>query len=63
MTQQPTKSVGLSEVAEMLGVSRQLARARIAAAEDFPASEQLRMGKVWQRADVERWIGKTGSSQ
>ena len=58
MTERPTENVGLSEVAEMLGVSRQTARAQIAAADDFPPKEQLRMGPVWKRAAVQDWIEK-----
>lgn len=52
------KLMGLAELAETLNVSRPRAR-QIANRDDFPAPvEQLKMGPVWNRATVERWVRK-----
>jgi prophage regulatory protein len=51
----PEDVAGVSEVAEMLGVSRPTA-ARYVERSDFPApAGSLARGRVWLRADVERW--------
>jgi prophage regulatory protein len=51
--------VGLAELAEMLAVSKQRAVQIADAYSDFPAPEvDLASGRVWRRADVERWIRK-----
>jgi predicted DNA-binding transcriptional regulator AlpA len=52
--------VGLAEVAEMLKLSKaradQLARQR-----DFPLPvATLTGGRIWERADVEKWARETG---
>lgn len=48
--------LGAWELAELLGVSRQRAYV-ISRHRDFPAPvARLRMGDVWDRADVEEWI-------
>ena len=49
--------VGIAEIRDMLGgLSRQRANV-IASRRDFPAPiATLRMGNVWRRADVEKWI-------
>ncbi|MFV2017942.1 hypothetical protein [Micromonospora sp. LOL_023] len=48
--------VGAWELAEMLGVTRQRAWV-ISRHRDFPAPvAKLRMGDVWNRADVVDWI-------
>jgi predicted DNA-binding transcriptional regulator AlpA len=47
--------VGSAELPELLGVSRPTA-IRYARRPDFPAPlEQLASGRVWARADIERW--------
>jgi predicted DNA-binding transcriptional regulator AlpA len=49
--------VGVSEIATMLGVSRQRADQITRQYDDFPAPEvTLSTGRVWRRAGVERWI-------
>ena len=55
--------VGLSEVAEMAGVSRQAVvnwRARFS---DFPApSAELASGPVWVKEDIEKWLKRREGS-
>jgi predicted DNA-binding transcriptional regulator AlpA len=49
--------VGVTEIAEMLGVSRQRADQLAGKYADFPAPEVvLSTGRVWSRARVEEWI-------
>ncbi len=49
--------VGLSEVAEMLGVSRQRASQLVRDYDDFPApAASLASGRVWERPKVETWM-------
>lgn len=52
-----TQHVGLAEVAEILGVSKQRASQIVKEpGEKFPAEvERLRMGPMWSRAEVEQW--------
>jgi prophage regulatory protein len=48
--------MGAGEIRRRLGVSRQRAY-QIITRKDFPDPYQLlEMGKVWNAADVERWI-------
>ncbi len=48
--------VGLAEIAEMLGVSRQRAGQLSREYPDFPAPvAELASGRVWERAGVEEW--------
>jgi predicted DNA-binding transcriptional regulator AlpA len=48
--------VGLSEVAQMLGVSRQRVYQLATAYDDFPSPEaELAAGRVWRRAAIEAW--------
>ncbi|MFC4089389.1 hypothetical protein [Micromonospora sp. GCM10011541] len=49
--------VGIAEIREMLGgVSRQRAHV-VASAKGFPDPvQELTMGKVWLKRDVEKWI-------
>jgi len=50
--------MGAGEIRRRLGVSRQRAY-QIITRKDFPDPYQmLEMGKVWNAADVERWIKK-----
>lgn len=53
--------IGVHEIAQLLGVSRQrvdeLARTR----PDFPKPvAHLRAGRIWRRRDIESWARKTG---
>ena len=51
----PTAHVGVTEIGEMLGVSRQRAN-KLAARPDFPAPiAQTKAGRVWERAAVAQW--------
>lgn len=46
---------GLHEVAEILGVSRQRAD-QLARQAGFPQPlDEIRAGRIWRRADIERW--------
>ncbi len=52
--------VGLTEIAEMLGISPQRVD-QLAATESFPEPvAELAAGRVWKRADVEKWAKATG---
>jgi predicted DNA-binding transcriptional regulator AlpA len=54
----PDQLAQLSEVANILGISRSLA-ARTVNRPDFPAPiDTLSTGRVWRRGDVERWARK-----
>ena len=54
----PLRLVGIYEIAQMLGVTRQRAHA-LADRDDFPRPAlRLHMGRVWRTAEVERWIAK-----
>jgi predicted DNA-binding transcriptional regulator AlpA len=49
--------VGMTEIAEMLGVSPQRAHQLSREYADFPDPEvEISAGRVWKRAAVERWI-------
>ncbi len=49
--------VGVAEVADMLGVSRQRVNRMIQTIADFPEPEvEVAAGRIWERAAVERWI-------
>jgi predicted DNA-binding transcriptional regulator AlpA len=48
--------VGVAEIAEILGVSRQRVHALLKTHDDFPRPvADLSAGKIWLRSDVERW--------
>ena len=52
--------VGSAEIADLLEVSRQRVQ-QLIARRDFPKPVvKLKMGKVWRRADVERWARAHG---
>lgn len=52
--------VGATEIADMLGVSRQRIQ-QLAGRPDFPVPVAvLKMGKIWLLADVEAWIERRG---
>jgi len=51
--------VGVAELAELLGVSRQRAVQIADSFQDFPEPEvELASGRVWKRSDVESWIAR-----
>ena len=53
--------VGVAEIAELLGISRQRVDAIVKTHADFPRPEvELAAGRIWKREDVERWARKTG---
>jgi predicted DNA-binding transcriptional regulator AlpA len=57
--------VGIAEIAEMLGVSKQRA-SELGGQDNFPRPmATLRSGRVWRRADIERfakdWKRKPGN--
>jgi prophage regulatory protein len=48
--------LGLLEVAEVLGVSKQRVHQLIGAYKDFPTPmAELAMGRLWRRNDIEAW--------
>jgi predicted DNA-binding transcriptional regulator AlpA len=48
--------VGIAEIADLLGVSRQRAH-KLSQRPDFPEPvARLSAGLIWERADVVRWI-------
>jgi hypothetical protein len=52
--------MGLTEIGQLLGVSRQRA-GQLAASEGFPEpTVRLAAGPIWESADVERWARETG---
>jgi hypothetical protein len=51
--------VGLTEIGEMLRVSRQRVSQLTQSYRDFPAPEvELSSGRVWKRSAIEAWIRK-----
>ena len=49
--------VGVAELSELLGVTRQRAIQIADAYEDFPAPQVvLASGRIWARAEVEEWV-------
>ncbi len=51
--------VGVAEVAELLGVTRQRVNQLIEIYEDFPVPEiVLKSGRVWRTREVEAWQEK-----
>lgn len=56
----PMKLMGLHEVAELLGVSRQRAD-QLVRERDFPRPvAELKAGRIWRTGDVEKWKEKRG---
>jgi len=48
--------VGVAEVAQLLGVTRQRVNRIVQTHADFPAPEaELSAGRVWKTADIEAW--------
>jgi predicted DNA-binding transcriptional regulator AlpA len=55
----PDDLAGVAEIAQLLGVHQRTA-ARYTQRADFPTpAGQLSRGRVWLRADVERWAKRT----
>jgi predicted DNA-binding transcriptional regulator AlpA len=53
--------VGIFEIAELLGVTRQRVDAIVRTHDDFPNPiAELRAGRIWRRDDVEAWARRTG---
>lgn len=53
--------VGIAEIAEMLGVSRQRVHKIVQTHEDFPAPEaDLTAGRIWKRSEVIQWAHANG---
>jgi predicted DNA-binding transcriptional regulator AlpA len=53
-----TQFVGLHELAELLGVSRQRAD-QLVRQTGFPKpAAELKAGRIWKQVEVERWIAK-----
>jgi predicted DNA-binding transcriptional regulator AlpA len=51
--------VGISEIAQMLGVSRQRAVQLVGGYDDFPApNATLAARRIWERNQVEAWMAK-----
>ncbi len=56
--------VAAAEIAEMLELTRQRVYQIIASDETFPEPiDELTVGRIWRRADIERWAKKTGRLQ
>ncbi len=53
--------VGLTEIAEMFGVSRQRVDEIVRSDQGFPPAEVvLKSGRVWRRETIEQWAKATG---
>ena len=53
--------VGVAEIAEMLGVSRQRVNAIVKRDDDFPVpAAELSAGRIWRRGDVVAWARAVG---
>lgn len=49
--------VGVAEIAQLVGVSRQRINELVRSDPDFPAPEaELAAGRIWTREDIERWM-------
>lgn len=56
----PDHLVGVTEIAELLGVSRQRAD-QLTAAAGFPEPEAtISAGRIWNREDIEAWARLKG---
>lgn len=57
----PHHLVGVAEIAEMLGVTRQRVDALVRSYADFPPPEaELSAGRIWTRNAIEAWARKHG---
>ena len=53
--------VGVAEIAEMLGRTRQRVHQLIRENHDFPQPvAELSAGKIWLRQDIQAWVEKHG---
>lgn len=53
--------VAVAEIAQMLGVSKQRVYQLLDEDDTFPApADQLTVGRIWRRADVEKWARAAG---
>jgi predicted DNA-binding transcriptional regulator AlpA len=53
--------VGVAEIAEMLGVTRQRVNAIAKTHDDFPRPQaELTAGRIWLRSEVKAWAKRTG---
>lgn len=53
--------MGVAEIAEMLGITRQGVDKLVRTRDDFPPPlAVLTAGRIWRREDVERWARETG---
>jgi prophage regulatory protein len=56
--------VGIHEIAELLGVSRQRVDAISRTHDDFPAPvAELASGRIWKRQVIEEWARRNGRAQ
>lgn len=56
----PDHLMGTTEIASLLGVSRQRVQ-QLSKGDNFPAPvARLAAGPIWLREDVERWARETG---
>jgi prophage regulatory protein len=56
--------VGLTEIARLLGISRQRVDQLLRTDEAFPEPiATLSAGRIWERADIESWARATGRLQ
>jgi prophage regulatory protein len=56
----PARTVGVTEIGDLLGVSRQRAD-QLTRTERFPEPVAvLSAGRIWRRVDVEDWARATG---
>lgn len=53
--------VGVAEIADMLGVSRQRVNAIVQTHDDFPEpAAVLSAGRIWERSAIESWALQEG---
>ena len=53
--------VGVAEIADMLGVSKQRVDQLLRSDSKFPVPEvHLSAGRVWKRSDIEEWAREVG---
>lgn len=51
--------VGVAEIAEMMGLTRQRVNQLVARDPPFPEPEaELSAGRIWKRANVEKWLAR-----
>lgn len=58
---QDSALVGIAEIAELIGVTRQRVDQLTRADPEFPQPvAELHAGRIWQRADIVKWARSTG---